>query len=66
MGYTTDFSGKIQIEPPLNKEEIQYLRKFNETRRMHRKNGPYFVDGAGFMGQSQEADVLDYNRPDPS
>jgi hypothetical protein len=36
MGYTTDFRGHIDINPPLTEERAQYLRRFNETRRMKR------------------------------
>ena len=62
MGYTTDFTGSIAISPPLNAEEIAYLHKFNETRRMDRKNGPYFVDGTGDYGQGRDPDIRDYNK----
>ena len=37
MGNTTEFSGQINIEPPLNEQEIEFLNKFANTRRMHRK-----------------------------
>lgn len=63
MGYTTDFSGEVSINPPLNKKEIEYLQKFNQTRRMSRMNGPYFVDGTGDYGQGRDSDILDFNRP---
>jgi hypothetical protein len=63
MGYTTDFSGAVSIEPPLNAAEIEFLTKFAETRRMARTKGPYFVDGGGDYGQAREDDVTDYNRP---
>lgn len=63
MGYTTDFEGQIDIVPALNEQEREFLINFAETRRMNRKNGPYFVDGTGFMGQDNEADVIDHNVP---
>lgn len=63
MGYTTDFDGSIKVSPPLSQEEIDYLNKFSETRRMARKNGDYFVDGGGLMGQDHADDVIDYNTP---
>ena len=47
MGYTTDFSGHVTVEPPLNDVEVAFLSKFAETRRMDREEGPYFVDGPG-------------------
>lgn len=63
MGYTTDFSGQIAIEPPLSAEEIAYLQKFNRTRRMNTTKGPYYVERGGDFGQSHDADVIDYNHP---
>lgn len=63
MGYTTEFEGKIEITPPLNQKEVEYLNKFFETRRMDRKNGPYFVDGTGYAGQGRDADIIDFNKP---
>lgn len=66
MGYSTYYEGQIEIDPPLNQDEINYLKKFHDTRRMHRKKGPYFVDGSGFMGQDHDSDVIDFNTPDPS
>ena len=63
MGYTTEFYGKINVTPPLNEDEITYLRLFNKTRRMDRKKGPYFVGGKGDYGQDKEEDVRDYNQP---
>ena len=36
MGYTTDFQGEFEIEPQLKPEQIVYLKKFSETRRMTR------------------------------
>jgi hypothetical protein len=66
MGYTTYFEGSVQVDPPLSAEEVAFLNKFSETRRMNRKNGPYFVDGTGDFGQGQDEDVIDHNSPDPS
>lgn len=66
MGYTTTFEGSIEILPPLNPSEVEYLRKFATTRRMHRSGGPYFVDGLGFMGQEDGPDeVYDHNQAPP-
>jgi hypothetical protein len=36
MGYTTDFQGRFDVTPPLRQEHADYLRAFNETRRMRR------------------------------
>lgn len=66
MGYTTEFRGQISVSPPLNAEEIAYLKKLNDTRRMNRTQGPYFVDGDGYMGQGGPKDgdtIIDANCP---
>ncbi|MFD0351416.1 hypothetical protein ACFQ0M_45920 [Kitasatospora aburaviensis] len=63
MGYTTTFTGRIAVEPPLNEQETTYLRKFAGTRRMDRDNGPYYVDGTGYAGQGRDADIREYNKP---
>ncbi|GAA2753018.1 hypothetical protein [Kitasatospora cinereorecta] len=63
MGYTTEFTGRITVEPPLGEHEIAYLRKFAGTRRMDRANGPYYVDGTGVAGQGDDADIRDHGKP---
>ena len=63
MGYTTGFAGRVEIVPPLNAEEVAYLNKFSETRRMARSKGPYFVDGTGEFGQGRDSDIEDHNHP---
>ena len=63
MGYTTEFAGRVEITPPLNPAEVEYLRAFARTRHMHRGRGPYVVDRSGQYGMQQDADVLDYNQP---
>lgn len=64
MGYTTDFTGSISIDPPLNEEEIEYLKKFRGTRRMNCSQGPYYVDRGGDYGQdSNDKGIVSYNQP---
>lgn len=65
MGYSTEFTGHVTVTPPLNPSEIAYLRKFNQTRRMQRTSGPYFAEATGSYGQGRDADITEYNRPDP-
>lgn len=36
MGYTTYFDGEININPPLNPEQVKYINQFSLTRRMKR------------------------------
>jgi hypothetical protein len=63
MGYTTYFYGQIDITPPLNAEEVAYIKKFNEARHMQRGGkSPYSVDGSNDW-QKQDGDVTDYNNP---
>lgn len=63
MGYTTDFEGSVAIEPPLNAAEISFLSQFNQTRRMARKLGPYYVGGTGSYGQGHDPDIINFNEP---
>ena len=63
MGYTTEFAGTITVDPPLNEQEVEFLNKFADTRRMHCAQGPYYVDRGGFADQEHEDGVIDYNRP---
>jgi hypothetical protein len=65
MGYTTDFTGEVTIDPPLNEDETSFLSDFNATRRMHRTRGPLFVKGTGIQGQGNDKDVLNFNASDP-
>ena len=36
MGYTTDFDGSMEINPPLTPERVSYINQFSGTRRMKR------------------------------
>lgn len=45
MGYTTDFIGHININPPLNAGEQAYLTAFSTSRRYDRAGGSYEVPG---------------------
>ena len=47
MGYTTDFSGSVNVDPPLNRAEADYLTRFSQTRRMRYAAGPYTVEENG-------------------
>ncbi len=62
MGYTTEFYGEVEIVPPLNDAEREYLLGFSRTRRMDRERGPYFVGGSGFRGQGHDPDVRNQNQ----
>jgi hypothetical protein len=60
MGYTTEFTGRVAVDPPLNEREAAYIRRFADTRRMQRTKGPYYT-GTGFAGQDRELDITEYN-----
>jgi hypothetical protein len=59
MGYTTEFSGRVNVDPPLNPSETNYLVAFADSRRYRRVSGPYRTDTDAFTGP----DTVDYNRP---
>lgn len=68
MGYTTDFEGKFTLNKELTDKMFNFLRLFNETRRMKRNvegafgiEGEFFVFGGGSYGQDHEENVVDYN-----
>ena len=70
MGYTTDFSGKFDLNKELSPKMKQYLTLFNETRRMKRNTdevfgvqGEFFVFGGGDFGQASEPNIIDFNEP---
>lgn len=67
MGYSTDFFGQINIDPPLNAAEIAYLEAFSCTRHMLRSQGEYYVDslyGHDYTGVNQH--LGHHNIPFPS
>ncbi|WP_436778234.1 hypothetical protein [Yinghuangia sp. YIM S09857] len=43
MGYSTDFSGRLTVTPPLNPAETAYLTAYAATRHQPRRSGPYTV-----------------------
>ena len=70
MGYHTEFTGKFLLDKPLSKEDLTFLQKFNETRRMKRNvdkkfgiEGEFFVDGTGYAGQDVDSTVSNGNQP---
>jgi hypothetical protein len=79
MGYTTDFYGEFNLNKKLEPNHLEYLLRFNVTRRMKRNldhwvnkhtgqltygvEGEFFVGGSGESGQGREANIIDYNRP---
>lgn len=67
MGYTTEFDGQFNLDRPLEIHQIEYLKKFSQTRRMlrdpvkcetmldpYRKavGLPIGIDGEYFVGAS--------------
>jgi hypothetical protein len=69
MGYTTDFSGRFQLDKPLQPKIKQFLQKLGETRRMKRNveeafgiEGEFYVFGTGEYGQGQEDNIIEFNQ----
>jgi hypothetical protein len=65
MGYTTDFLGHIDIDPPLNEAETAYLSAFHRSRRYDRPEGPYYVPPNPYANDRDGEDIDRYNRPAP-
>lgn len=61
MGYNTDFSGVIEVFPPLNEAEISYLNDFNETRHMSYSHNR-ILEVHPDLGATEPAGLIDYNR----
>lgn len=64
MGYHTEFTGEVRVEPPLNADEQSFLKDFAETRHMNRVRGPLYVDPND--DTYRELDVIDINNPGPT
>ena len=69
MGYTTDFSGRFELDKPLAPKMKKFLTMFNETRRMKRNvdeafgiDGEFFVFGTGSYGQDNDNTIVDFNQ----
>jgi hypothetical protein len=69
MGYTTDFSGRFELDKPLAPKMKKFLTLLNETRRMKRNvdeafgiEGEFFVFGTGSFGQDNDNTIVDYNQ----
>lgn len=61
MGYNTDFSGRVEVVPPLNAGEVAFLKAYARERHVDRVQGPYYV-GAG-RSPSDRSDIRGYNNP---
>ena len=69
MGYTTDFSGRFELDKPLAPKMKKFLTLLNETRRMKRNvdeafgiEGEFFVFGTGSYGQDHDNSIVDFNQ----
>ena len=66
MGYTTDFIGHVECDPPLNEAEQVYLLAFASSRRYHRPGGPYEVPGNPAAEEAEmPVDRVAYNTVGP-
>jgi len=65
MGYSTDYLGHIDIDPPLNEAEIEYLTAFGQSRRCLRSGGPYEVPDHPRAETSEGFATGDYNTRAP-
>ena len=65
MGYSTEFVGHVEIDPPLGGAEQRFLKRFAASRRMHRHSGPYTIGGSDERAGELNVDVIDSNEPPP-
>lgn len=56
MGYSTDFHGKLEIEPPLNEAEIAFLTRFFDADQSRDRQ----------WGNSDLPEYIDFTPPDYS
>jgi len=64
MGYSTDLIGHIEISPPLNLQEQDYLGVFAASRRYRRRGGPYAVpDSLHVDDDRPPADLVAHGTP---
>lgn len=67
MGYTTDFNGEFMLDKPLAPEDLDFLNKLNQTRRMKRNVGPEFgVDGEFYVAGDGDNYLLSDDELKPS
>ncbi len=70
MGYHTDFKGSFEFNKELSPKMNNFLKAFNESRRMKRNvddafgiQGEFYAIGGGSFGQNREDNIVDYNTP---
>lgn len=70
MGYTTDFSGQLKFNRPVEDEDFKLVNGLAGTRRMKRKvdpkygvDGEFYIEGSGPFGQGNEDNIVDHNTP---
>ena len=76
MGYHTDFEGSFQLSKLATEQQIAYLNRFSQTRRVKRDvtilketqggsyglNDEYGNEGEYFVGECEKS-IIDINRP---
>jgi hypothetical protein len=69
MGYSTDFFGRFELNKELDDEMFNFLKDFNDSRRMKRNldgfgiEGEFYVKGTDEFGIGGFGDIIDYNKP---
>ncbi len=64
MGYTTQFSGVFGLNKALDDKTFEFLKRFNDTRRMARKvDAKYGVQGEFYTEDDRSNSVIDNNAP---
>jgi len=70
MGYTTEFTGRLNFKEHIDAETKKLIDGLENTRRMKRNVGPeygiegeFYISGTGFHGDNREPNIIDYNEP---
>lgn len=56
MGYSTDFSGALEVMPPLNEHERGFLEDFADTRHTSTDHGLLETAGPSLRGNDPQGD----------
>jgi hypothetical protein len=59
MGYTTDFSGSIEVSGNMTEEQFDYINKFSDTRRMKRDVKILYDLYKGMYGKPNTSEMIE-------
>ena len=63
MGYSTDFFGRFELNKELDDEMFNFLKAFNDTRRMKRNLDGFGIEGEFYVGEETIGSIIDEYKP---